>query len=315
MEGKGSLQGGFIMCTTRTVSAVLIAAFAVALVGCSDDNVLDPNAMTADQQAISDLIAAAPEFQHDVVSHAIPDTTAGLAASVTGNHYWWREYTSVDRQMTITTYPADTVTEDPPYAEVTITSTYGGQFHIVHRSAEGVYTHTTKAMTDIFTQSARFERRAPVGTQYRGWQPVELSNIVGGSNPTTLSIDLVAISPAESEYRHYTPDNIHVLFPGSEKMVLNGDEEVSMLVQTGTGTNDVFFHDWYLGNSTRTQFSNNEVGYYSHSLTTPSSLTSAQVRRHHVIDVIAPDVIEGDAAYDAIIWAIPYVVDISGTPN
>lgn len=303
------------MRTTRTVSAVLVVAFAVALVGCSDDNVLDPNALTADQQAISDLIATTPEFEHDVVSHAIPDTTGGLAAAVNGDYYWWREYTSVDRQMTINTYPADTLTEDPAYAELTLTSTYGGQFHIVHRDTAGVYTHTTKALTDVFTQGARFEQRFEVTSENRGWVHTHLTNIVGGSNPTTLSIDRADITPTQSEAHQYTPESMDALYPGSDKMLVNEGEDVSMLVQTGTGMNDVYLHDWYLGNSTREQFVNHEMGFYGHSLTTPSSLTSAQVRRQHVFDVIAPDVIEGSAAYDAIIWAIPYVVDVSGTPN
>jgi hypothetical protein len=313
------MQGGLTMRSTKVLITVGLVALVAVFAGCSDDgsNVVDSNNLTLDQQAVADLINLSSEFQHDVTSHVVPDTTATTVrsgAAVVEGRFWWRTYSSVNRQLTIDTYPADSLnTYD--YADVSIVSTYGGTFHVVHRDTLGVYSHSTQAISDVFTQNGRFEQWFSEATANRGWVRTELSNIVGGSNPSALDIQVLSIDAETSTDKFYTAADFATLYPTASKLTLDESEQINLMAQSGLGTNRLFRHDWATGTASREELTNQDLGFYSNTHITPTALTSAQSQRLLVLDVIAPGVIESGATYDALIWAVPYAVNIGGTPQ
>ena len=93
------------MRTTRVLFTLAMVALVAALLGCSSDNIVDPDNLTPDQQAIEGLVNQLPEFEHDVLSHSVPDTTAAAvvaSAAATERYFWWREYTSTERDVSVT---------------------------------------------------------------------------------------------------------------------------------------------------------------------------------------------------------------------
>lgn len=295
------------MRTHRVLFAVTLAVLVGIFAGCSDDKGVN-SGQTLDQQAIANVINTSSAFEHDVVAHDVPDTTAVVAG--VESYFWWREYTAVNRQLTIDVQPADSTHTDP-YASVSVATTFTGALHIVHYSAADVYTHSTKLLVDVFTQNASFEQQLSVDSPNRGWVQTEMSNIVGGSVPTTMTINTLNIDAAQGDDRLYTDQTIADPYVTADQMVLGLDENVNIWVQSGAGTNRVFRHDWSDGSATREELTNLELGFYSQQMTTPTTLTLAQAQRHMVIDVIAPDVITGPAAYDARVWAVPYAVNLN----
>ena len=97
--------------------------------------------------------------------------------------------------------------------------------------------------------------------------------------------------------------------------MLETDEQVNLVVQSGTGTNRVFRHDFYASTVLRQEMTNLDLGYYAQGLTTPTALSSFDADRVMVLDVIAPGVIDGSATYQSLIWAVPYRVKLSGAPS
>jgi hypothetical protein len=312
------MQGGLTMRSAKVLITIGLVALVAVFAGCSDDsNVVDSNNLTPDQQAVADLINLSSEFEHDVVSHVVPDTTSttvrGGAAAPEGR-FWWRTYSSVSRALSIDTYPADGQNAYD-YADVSVVSTYTGTFHVVHRDTLGVYSHSTQAISDVFTQTARFEQWFSEATANRGWVRTELSNIVGGSNPSTLDVQVFSVDAETSVDKFYTTADFATIYSSVDKLTLSEDEQVNLFAQSGTGANRLFRHDWATGTASREELANQELGYYSNTHTTPTALSSAQSQRLLVLDVIAPGVIESGATYEALIWAIPYVVDNGGSPQ
>jgi hypothetical protein len=290
---------------------LLVAVFA----GCSDDNnPLNTDNQTPDQQAIAGLIDLSPEFQHDVLSHAIPDTAASLAAAVSEQYFWWRQYTTNERTLTINTFPADSA-DDYDYADVEVVSTFSGLFHVVHRDTSGAFSHSTRPITDTYTQTARFERWNPEVSENRGWAPAEISNIVGMSSPSTMAIRTLNIDPTQTADVMYDAADFVTTYSVGELLTLETDELVRFWVESGSGQNRVFRHDWYASAVSRSEMTNMDLGYYTTQMTTPTALSSFDAARALVIDVIAPGVIDGQAAYDAVIWAVPYAIEAAGTPQ
>jgi hypothetical protein len=312
------MQGGFTMRTTRVLIIFGLVALIAAFVGCSDDKkVVNTGNLSLDQQAITDLVNLSSEFEHDVVSHSVPDTTAATlapTAAATERWFWWRQYTSRDRQVTVTTFPADSV-HTYPHADVTVSTTFTGSLHIVHRDINAVYVHTSQPISDVFTQTARFEQWFSETSPNRGWQRTQISNILGGSSSTTVELLTVNVDPATSSDRMYNNETFMDLYDVANKLDLEENEQVNLWAQSGTGTNRLFRHDWAAGQATRVELTNQDFGFYSDVTTTPSALSSAQAERHLVIDVIAPGVIETGATYDAVIWAVPYLIHVLGTPQ
>ena len=306
------------MRSTKVLITIGLVALVAVFAGCSDDsNVVDSNNLTPDQQAVADLINLSSEFEHDVVSHVVPDTTSTTVrggAAVPEGRFWWRTYSSVSRELTIDTYPADSANAYD-YADVAVVSTYTGTFHVVYRDTLGVYSHSTQAISDVFTQNGRFEQWFSEATANRGWVRTELSNIVGGSNPSTLDIQVFSVDAESSADKFYTTADFATLYATANKLTLAEDEQVNIFAQSGSGTNRLFRHDWATGTATREEMVNQELGYYSNIHTTPTALSSAQSQRLLVLDVIAPGVIESGATYDALIWAVPYVVGNGGNPQ
>ena len=263
------------MRTIRILIAFGLVALVAAFVGCSDDsNILDSNNLTPDQQAVANLINLSSEFEHDVVSHTVPDTTATLAAggAAPEGRFWWRTYTSSSRQLTIDTRPADSINQYA-WSDVTVITTFVGTFHVVHRDTLGVYTHTTQAISDLFTQNARFEQWFSESSPNRGWVRTRLSNILGGSNPSTLDLRTLSIDPAVNKDFLYVSANFMVLYDSANKLILDENEAVNLWAESGTGSNRLFRHDWATGTSVREELTNQDLGYYSNSLSTPTSLT------------------------------------------
>jgi hypothetical protein len=283
---------------------VVVAVALAAIAGCSDDKPLNP--VTQNEAAISNLIAGNSVFEHDVVSHVVPDTTAGAGADV----FWWREYATADAATDFTFHAAD-VDVSYPYAVVTLTTTYTGNLHIVNRDGAGNYTHTTKALTDVFTQSAQFEQQLSVSDPDRGWVLTKISSIVGGSVPSTLTIDNAAFDASVSPDINVTPTDMTSLYAPGSRYSLQVDEQVSIIIQSGSGVNDGWLHDWYGSGVETAPLINQDLGFYSQQVNTPASLTAADAERIFVIDVLGDGVIDGDAPYEAKIWAVPYLVDVT----
>jgi hypothetical protein len=298
---------------------VLFVAVLILLVGvyagCSDDNnPLNTDNQTPDQQAIQGLIDQSSEFQHDVLSHAIPDTNASLAAAVTEQYFWWRQYTTSERTLTINTLPADSA-NDYDYADVEVVSSFSGLFHVVHRDTSGAFSHSTRTITDTYTQTARFERWNPETAANRGWAPAEISNIVGMSSPSTMAINTLNIDPATTPDVMYSAADFTDPYSVAQLLTLETDELVRFWVESGSGQNRVYRHDWYNTGVSRSEMTNMDLGYYTTQMTTPTALSSFDAARALVIDVIAPGVIDGQAPYDAVIWAVPYAIEAAGTPQ
>jgi hypothetical protein len=305
------------MRTARVLFILGLAALFAAFVGCSDETkVVNDGGLTPDQQAITDLVNLSPEFQHDIVSHAVPDTGATLApgAAVPEARFWWRQYATFDRQVTVNTFPADDQ-HTFAHADVTVKTTCAGTLNVVHRDTNGVYTHTSQAISDVFTQYGTFEQWFSNTSPNRGWQCTQMSNILGGSTTTALDLSTLNVNPATSPDRMYASADFMALYVPSTRMDLQENEVVNLWAQSGTGSNRLFRHDWADGLATRVELVNQDFGFYTDLLTTPSSLTTAQAQRCLVLDVIAPGVIETGATYDAIIWAVPYVVHVGGDPQ
>lgn len=300
------------MRTTKVLILVGLVALIAAFAGCSDDEmVVNTGNLTPDQQAVTNLVNLSPEFEHDVVAHSVPDTTATLApgAAAPEGRFWWRDYTSRNRVVTVVTYPTD-VNHTYPYADVTVVTTFSGSLHVVYRDTNGVYSRTSQAIADVFTQYGRFEQLFSDTSPNRGWQLRQMSNIVGGSNPTALDIATLGVEAATSTDRTFSSQDFMNLYDVTSRMTLEQNESVHLMAQSGTGNNRLFRHDWTTGQVTRAEFVNQDFGYYSDAHTTPTSLSSAQAERHLVIDVIAPGVIESGATYDALIWAVPYHINV-----
>ena len=300
------------MRTTKVLILVGLVALIAAFAGCSDDEmVVNTGNLTPDQQAVTNLVNQSSEFEHDVVSHSVPDTTATLApgAAAPEGRFWWREYTTRNRVVTVNTYPAD-VNHTYPYADVTVRTTFSGSLNVVYRDTNGVYSRTSQAIADVFTQYGRYEQLFSDTSPNRGWQLRQISNILGGSNPTALEITTVAVNPATSADRQFSSQDFMNLYDVASRMTLEQDEVVRLMAQSGAGSNRLFRHDWSTGQVTRVEFVNQDFGFYSDAHTTPTSLTSAQAERHLVVDVIAPGVLESGATYDAIIWAVPYHINV-----
>lgn len=302
------------MRSNRFLFAVLAVLFIAIFAGCSSDKVIQAVPLTADQQAISDAMALLTEFNHDVVSHAIPDTTAGLAASAAAQYFWWREYTSNTPTLSIVVNTADTQNPNP-WADVSLSTSYSGLFHVVYRDNAGAYTHTTRTITDQFNQTARFEQTGLVTGPNLGWTLVLVSNIVGGSNPTSLTISSLYVLPSTSSAHYYDALTFDDLSSLVSLIVLETDEQVNVTVQSGAGANRVFRHDFYASGVTRAELTNVDLGYYTQGLNTPTALSTFDANRVMVMDVIAPGVIDGSATYESIIWAVPYRINVSGAPS
>lgn len=291
------------MITNRILLSALAALLLATAVGCSDN---PTNAyLTPDEAAILSLVSGSTEFTHDVVSHNVPDTTAGVGAQT----FWWREYTTTDAQAAFQFNPADQAIPYP-YAVVSLTSTYTGSLHIVNRDAGGVYTHTVKTLTDVVTQSARFEQQLSPTSPDRGWVLTAVSNIVGGSNPTTVSIDNVTFDASISQDVALTSASMSTPYPLVDRYTLDGDEQVSVILQSGTGVNDAWLHETYASGVTTFTMVNQDLGFYSRQVNAPIPLTTADAQRILVVDVMADGVIDGAAPYDAYIWAVPYQVNL-----
>jgi hypothetical protein len=298
------------MLTNRFLLSALAVLLVAGVVGCSDDTPTG-TALTPDESAIVDLVSGASVFGHDVVSHLVPDTTAGAGAQT----FWWREYTTSDAQTDFEFFDADQQVAYP-YAVVTLTSTFSGNLHVVDRDAGGVYTHTTKALVDVFTQTARFEQQFLETSPNRGWVLAAISNIVGGSSPSTLSIDNVTFDASTSPDVALTSGAMSTLYPLANRYTLEIDEQVSVILQSGSGVNDSYLHDAYAADITTFAMSNQDYGWYSLQVNAPTPLTTADAQRTLVIDVLADGVVDGATPYDAKIWAVPYVVDLGGgAPN
>ena len=312
------------MRTTRVLYLLAMVVLVAALLGCSSDNIVDPDALTPDQQTIQGLVNQSPEFEHDVLSHSIPDTTAVAAvasAAAAQSYFWWRQYTSTDRLVSVSIHAPD-ISNPNVTADVGVTTTFNGLFHIVHRDTSGAFTHTTKSLTDVFTQTGRFEQTGLETDPNRGWVNTEITNIVGGTNPTTLSVMTFSILP-ETHPTHpnvdYTAANFATAYDPADLLVLDQGEQVNLWLQSGTGTNDAFHHDWYIAGASREMITNMDLGFYANQHNAPTALSSADADRYMVLDILAPGVIDGAAGYDALIWAVPYSVDLGqgggGTPN
>ena len=129
-----------------------------------------------------------------------------------------------------------------PYAVVTLTTTFTGTLHIVSRDAGSNYTHTTKALEDVFTQTARFEQQNSVSDPDRGWVLAAYSNIVGGSVPSTLSIDNLTFDASVSADQSLASADMNTLYDPATRYSLEVDEQVSIIAQSGSGTNDAWLH-------------------------------------------------------------------------
>lgn len=283
---------------------VVVAVALTAIVGCSDDKPLSPAMLN--EAAISNLMAGNSVLEHDVVSHLVPDTTAGEGAQT----FWWREYATTVGSTDFTFYAADQ-TVAYPYAVVTLTTTFTGDLHIVNRDGSGNYTHTTKTLVDVFTQSAQFEQQLSATDPDRGWVMTKFSNIVGGSAPSTLTIDNVTFDASISSDINVQPAQMTALYAPEARYSLQVDEQVSIIMQSGSGTNDAYLHDWYGSGVETAGMINQDLGFYSQQVSTPATLTAADAERIFVVDVIGDGVIDGSAPYEAKIWALPYVVDVA----
>lgn len=298
------------MLTNRFLLSALAVLLVAGVVGCSDDKPTG-TALTPDESAIVDLVSGASVFEHDVVSHLVPDTTAGAGAQT----FWWREYTTSDAQTAFEFFDADQQVAYP-YAVVTLTSTFSGNLHVVARDAGGVYTHTTKALVDVFTQTARFEQQFLETSPNRGWILAAISNIVGGSNPSTLSIDNLSLDAESSQDVGYSAATISQRYPYVSRWTLDIDEQVSVILQSSSDVSDSYLHDAFATGVTLYPMINQDLGFYSQQVSTPASLTTAENQRILAIDVLADGVVDGATPYDAKIWAVPYVVDLGGgAPN
>jgi hypothetical protein len=294
----------------RVSLIVVFAAVIASLAGCSDDNVVN-NPVNPDEAAIGEIIGASSEFEHDVVSHSVPDTTAASLAAAVERYFWWRQYTSATRTVDVEFIAADSAIAYP-HATASITTTFTGQLHIVHRDTADAYTHSTKPVVDVVTQTATFEQRYAVDFSDRGWVRTELSNLVGYSQGSTLSIDALSLFPETSPDVSYTSADFADLHAPADRPTFGLDENVYIMVQAGDGTDRVFRHDWYSGGVSRTEATNQDFGYYSDQMLTPASLASGEAFRFILVDVIGEGVIDGSAAYTAYLWGIPYVVDAGG---
>jgi len=142
------------MRTLRVFIVLGLVALIAAFVGCSDEaKVVNEAGLTPDQQAVTDLVNQAAEFQHDVVSHTVPDTTATAVSGASGAaapeaRFWWRQYTSASRQVTVNTHPVDQ-DHTYPWSDVTVRSTFSGFLHIVRRDSTGDYTRASQPITDV----------------------------------------------------------------------------------------------------------------------------------------------------------------------
>ena len=293
------------MLTNRFLLSACALLLLAAVVGCSDDTPTG-TALTPDESAIVGLVSGASTFEHDVVSHLVPDTTAGAGAQT----FWWREYATSDAQTDFEFFAADQQIAFP-YAVVTLTSTYSGNLHVVSRDAGGAYTHTTKALVDVVTQTARFEQQFLVTSQDRGWVLTAISNIVGGSNPSTLTIDNLTFDASTSQDVSLTSSSMTTLYPLVDRYTLEVDEQVSVILQSGGGINDAYLHEAYSADVTTLALDNQDFGWYSLQVNAPTPLTTAEAQRIIVIDVLADGVVDGATPYDAYIWALPYVVNLA----
>lgn len=305
------------MRTQRALIILGLVALIAAFVGCSDEaKVVNEGGLTPDQQAVTDLVNQAAEFEHDIVSHSVPDTTASLVsgAAAPEARFWWRQYTSTSRQVTVNTHPIDQE-HTYPWSDVTVRTTFTGYLHVVRRDSTGAYTRSSQAITDVFTQYATFEQWFSASSPNRGWRCTEISNILGGPESTDLDIATLHVNPVSSPDRFYDRQNFMTLYDPTTSASVAEDEQVYLMAQSGTGTNRLFRHDWSDDEAVREEMANQDLGFYSDDFVTPASLSTAQVKRHFVVDAIAPDVIEQGASYDAIIWAIPYFVQTGGNPQ
>lgn len=305
------------MRTLRVLCVLGLVALIAAFVGCSDETkVVNEGGLTPDQQAVTDLANQSSEFEHDVVSHSVPDTTASLVSggAAPEARFWWRQYTGRAREVTVTTFPAD---QDHTYprSDVTIRTTFTGSLHVVHRDASGSYTRASQPISDVFIQYGTFEQYFSPSSPNRGWLCTQISNIRGGSESTNLDCTSLNVDPANSAERRFDEAEFMELYNPTARMSLQEDEQVYLMAQSGSGSNRLFRHDWTDGYATRVEMANQDLGFYSDALTTPTTLSTAQARRHLVVDVIAPDVIESGTTYDAIIWAIPYLIQTGGNPQ
>jgi len=297
------------MITKRILLSALAVLLVAGVVGCSDENPTG-TVPTADELAIIGLVSGATVFEHDVVSHVVPDTTAGAGAQT----FWWREYTTSAPQFAFQFYAADQAIPYP-YAVLTLTSTYDGNLHVVNRNAGGVYAHTVKTLQDVVTQTARFEQQLAVTSPDRGWVLAAISNIVGGSSSTVLTIDNLAFDASTSQDVNVDESAMSTLYPLANRYTLEPDEQVSAILQSGSGINDAYLHDVFASDVTTLVMTNQDLGFYSRQVNAPTPLTTAEAQRFIVVDVLADGVADGSAPYDAYVWALPYVINMGGPAN
>ena len=88
------------MVANRIVLVIAFAAIVTCIASCSDESVVN-NPVNPDEAAIGEIISASLEFEHDLVSHAIPDTTASSLAAAEERYFWWRQYTSAARTVDV----------------------------------------------------------------------------------------------------------------------------------------------------------------------------------------------------------------------
>jgi hypothetical protein len=142
-----------------------------------------------------------------------------------------------------------------------------------------------------------------------------ISNIVGGSSSTALSIDNLAFDASTSQDVNVNESAMSTLYPLADRYTLEIDEEVSVILQSGSGINDAYLHDVFASDVSTLVLTNQDLGFYSQQVNAPTPLTTAEAQRFIVIDVLADGVVDGSAPYDAYVWALPYVINMGGPAN
>ncbi|MAF27256.1 MAG: hypothetical protein QF819_02130 [Gemmatimonadota bacterium] len=283
---------------TRLFLGLTLLAGMLFLTGClnTDSNPANNSGdYSEDEEAIESLMFGDMSDYSDMdVRYDNEEDSPGLAPI---NTCWWRrELIDVYKYWDI---QIEANPGSAPTASVAITRKVTGLLNLWACGTTPVL--YSKDFDDAGTRLLYFERdRTLTGDRHRGWRLLSMSGVEIASEGSTRQILSVRVQAGDLDE---TITSVGELIPLEDVMRIAPDTDVTLTVDTGDSTDEVFLH--VRRNHQRSQFISNGDGTFTgmyHTGMMPGP-------RHAVVDVLSSDTLNDDtAAYDNIAWGYPYVI-------
>ncbi len=281
----------------RRTGPVCAIAFAALLGGClqSDDSLSPSTDLSQDENALQETVnVGIPDYADpDVFLYDDP-----ILGPRDGEPFrWWREVLNVDKTIQISISQPN---EGPSTATVGVAKDVSGILHVL-QEGDVTIDQFKKNFEYHAARSLYFERQGPpLIHPRRGWKLKALTGALIESPEATRQINSVRIQCANVDQ---TFTNVTDLVRVQDLLRLDPNTEVSVLVDTGDASDQVFLH--VKRHRMRFALTNNSDGTFTGVFAT----TTGPGPRHVVVDVLANSTLtEETAPYDNIAWGIPYLI-------